>query len=274
MNELDFNKALKDFYVDQLHANVDQGYKEIVDAARSKVDSMDSNDSINFLQEVYDNFLVYETRLRIGGSKVYKQEYEYKDGAVVLKGNPTEVRKKVEYVALAEGSGIERTKFSNNSKKEEHKMAETAVKCTPCIKAKVDSLIANNQGFAEADREMLEALTEAQLDKLKPTTIEKVVEKEVNVLTDDQKADLAYAAKQRKERREKLTKGIQTNAKDVWTDDILVNMSEEMLEKVFLTVNKGKIEDIDYSVGGESDLHVNECTEAPLLLTGAKLKTK
>lgn len=275
MNELDFNKALKDFYVAQLNANAEQGYKELVDAARSKLDSMDSNDSINFLQEVYDDFLVYETRLRIGGAKVYKQEYEYKDGAVVLKGNPTEVRKKVEYVALAEGSGIERTKFNNNSNKEEHEMADNAEKCAPCIKKKVDALIAHtSKKFAETDRGWLETFSEDQLDKMIPTVIEKEVTKEVNVLTDAQKAALAYGEKVLKERREKLIKGIQTNAKDVWSDADLDDMDEVKLEKVFISINKVKIDEFDYSVAGEVELNVNECKEAPLLLTGAKLKTK
>ena len=273
VNELEFDKALKDFYVSQLHANAEQGYKEIVDAARSKLDSMDSNDSINFLQEVYDDFLVYETRLRLGGAKVYKQEYEYKDGAVVLKGNPTEVRKKVEYVALAEGSGIERTKFNNNSNKEEHEMADE--KCAPCIKKKVDALIAHtSKKFAETDRPWLETFSEDQLEKMIPTVIEKEVTKEVNALTDVQKAALAYGEKVLKERREKLIKGIQTNAKDVWTDADLADMDEVKLEKVFISVNKVKVDEFDYSVTGESDLNVNECKEAPMLLTGAKLKTK
>jgi hypothetical protein len=273
VNELEFNKAMKDFYVAQLHANAEQGYKEIVDAARSKFDSMDSNDSINFLQEVYEGFLVYETRLRIGGSKVYKQEYEYKDGAVVLKGNPTEVRKKVEYVALAEGPGIERTKFNNNSNKEEHEMADNAKECAPCIKKKVEALIAHtSKKFAETDRAWLETFSEDQLDKMVPIVIEKEVTKEVNVLTDDQKADLAYAAKQRKERSEKLIKGIQTNAKDVWSDADLVKKDEGELEKIFFAINKVKVEEFDYSVTGEVDLNINECTEEPLLPTGIKLK--
>ena len=105
-----------------------------------------------------------------------------------------------------------------------------------------------------------------------PIVIEKEVTKEVNVLTDDQKADLAYAAKQRKERSEKLIKGIQTNAKDVWSDADLVKKDEGELEKIFFAINKVKVEEFDYSVTGEVDLNINECTEEPLLPTGIKLK--
>lgn len=261
-------------YTDLINSNIDQGYKALVDAARQKLDSMDANDSIHYLQEVYPEFLVYEVRQRVGGTKLYKQAYEF-NGNVELKGSPVEVRRKVEFVTMAEGSGLVRTKFNNNVNKEEQKMADNAEKCLPCVKAKVDALIAHaSKKFVETDREWLEALSEAQLDKLVPTVIEKEVTKEVNVLTDAQKAALAYGEKMLKERREKLIKGIQTNAKDVWTDAELADMSEAVLEKVFVSVNKVKVEEIDYSVTGQSNLQVNESKEAPLALTGMKFKTK
>ena len=154
-------------------------------------------------------------------------------------------------------------------------MADNAEGCTPCIKKKVDALIAHtSKKFAETDRPWLETFSEDQLDKMIPTVIEKEVTKEVNVLTDAQKASLAYGEKVLRERREKLIKGIQTNAKDVWTDAELAELDEAKLEKVFISVNKVKVEEFDYSVAGDSDLNVNESKEEPLLPTGIKLKIK
>lgn len=271
VNELEFNKALKDFYVSQLNTN-EAGYKELVDAARSKIDSMDSESSIHFLQEVFEDFLIYEVRLRIGGSKTYKQNYEFKDGAVELKGNPEEVRKKVEYVALAEGSGIERTisknKLQSNEviKKEDLKMAKEP--CAPCIKQKIDDLIANSQGkYTEDDREMLETLSEALLDKIaKPIE----VVKEVNVLSEEDKAALATYKKQLKDKRDELINTIQTNlGKETWTDEVLGGMTDEVLEKVVLLVNKGPV---DYSLKGGSSGSGTVSKEEPLPPTGVKFK--
>ena len=271
VNELEFNKALKEFYVNQLNSNAEQGYKELVDSARQKIDSMDSENTVHFLQEVYDDFLVYEVRQRVGGTKVYKQEYQYNGGAIELKGTPTEVRKKVEYIALAEGSGRKRTRLINENK-EVTIMAENAEKCTPCIKKRVDALIAHeSKKFAETDRVWLETFSEEQLDKMIPTVVEKEVTKEVNVLTDAQKAALAYGEKLLKEKRENMIKGIQANAtKEVWPDDVLANMEEGMLERVFTSVKKE--ETPDFSVNGSGNFQKNGSKVRPMAPTGIKFK--
>ena len=268
------NDSKQGHYDNLIEANVDQGYKALVDSARQKLDSMDSENSMYFLQEVYPEFLVYEVRLCVGGTKLYKQEYTY-NGNIELKGNPAEVRRNVEYVTLAEGSGMIRTKFNINKSKEDSKMADNAEGCTPCVKKKVDALIAHeSKKFSETHRVWLETLSEDQLDLMVPTVIEKEVTKEVNALTDAQKAALAYGEKVLKERREKLIKGIQDNMKDVWTDAELADMNEVQLEKVFISVNKVKVEEVDYSVNNAAELQVNECKEEPLLPTGTKLNVK
>jgi hypothetical protein len=68
VDELELNQALKQYFVDKLQDYA--GYKELVDAARHKIDSMDSENSIHFLHEVYDDFVVYEVRLKVGGTKL------------------------------------------------------------------------------------------------------------------------------------------------------------------------------------------------------------
>jgi len=177
-----------------------------------------------------------------------------------------------------------RTIFSNNVKLEDNEMAEK-VECTPCVKKKVDDLIANSQGkYTDTDREMLETLSESVLDKIaQPVVVEKevIVEKEktieVNVLTDTQKAALAYGEKLLKEKRDNMVKGIQDNAgKENWPDDVLVNMDESMLERVFNSVKKVKEAVHDYSLNGGIGLNVNtgECKEPPMAPTGIVFKTK
>ena len=133
--------------------------------------------------------------------------------------------------------------------------------CPKCLE-KINAVIANQQsGFVEADREWLETLSEAALDKtITPKVIEKekVVEKtvEVNRLTPEQEADLAFVANQRKERRSKLVKGILDNTeKGVWEEATLTVMSEDVLERVFKSVKKE--ETVDYSINGETNLNAN-----------------
>jgi hypothetical protein len=263
----------EDHYTNLINANVDQGYKALVDAARQKFDAMDSENSIYYLQEVYSDFLVYEVRQRVGGTKLYKQDYSF-NGSIELKGNPVEVRKKVEYETLAEGSGFVRTKFNNNSNKEVNNMADNAEKCTPCIKAKVDALIAHaSKRFAETDRVWLETLSEDQLVKLEPVTIEKEVTKEitkeVNVLSDEDKAALADYKKLMKEKHDTLVKRIQDNTEaGTWTPEELTNMSDVVLEKMAGMIKTRA----DYSLNGGSSLQLNESNEEALPPTGIKFK--
>jgi hypothetical protein len=278
-NGEDFIKVLKDFNkegysVNNLITDADQGYRELVDAVRQKLDSMDSESSIHFLQEVYDDSVIYEVRMRVGGSRLFKQGYTFNGGVVELQGSPTEVRKKTEYIAMAEGSGRKRTRI--NSNKEVKEMAENAVKCTPCVKKKVDELIANSQGkYTEDDREMLETLSETMLDKMaKP--IEKVVEKEVtktvevNKLTPEDQAALDFGKRQLKERRDGWIQKIQANTKDVWTDEELKTMSDAHLEKLAQSVKKEEV--VDYSLNTGFQTNVSVSTVEPLYPAGVEPK--
>jgi len=158
-----------------------------------------------------------------------------------------------------------RTKF----KKEDKTMPKN--ECPKCLK-KINDVIANKEsGFVEADREWLEVLSEAALDKtITPKVIEKekVVEKtvEVNKLSPEDQADLAWAKKQRKEKKEKLIKAIQDNTeKGTWDDAVLNGMTDDLLERVFKSVKKE--ETVDYSLMG-GGIQVNAGGEEPLLPTG------
>jgi hypothetical protein len=136
---------------------------------------------------------------------------------------------------------------SNNNSKKEDKMSEN--KCPKCVE-KINALIANKEsGFVETDREMLNALTEPQLDKLVPKTITKEVPVEVNKLTPEQTADLAYVAKERADKKSEMIQKIQANtSKELWPDDVLKGMNEDHLTRIFNSVKKEEV--VDYSLQG------------------------
>ena len=269
VDEHEFDVALKLHYATQLTlVKNEQGYRELVDAVRQKLDSMDSESSIHFLQEVYDDAVIYEVRMRIGGTRLYKQGYAFDSGVVELQGSPTEVRRKVEYVAMAEGSGMVRTKFSTNKKSVE--MADNSERCTPCVQKKVTELIGDGKGkFTETDREWLETFSEEQLEKFTPTVVTKEVVKEVEVLSAEDKAVLEEAKQAKKEKREANIKRVQDNSKG-WTPEELNAMSDSVLAKIAGMV--GKEEVVDYSAFGGSGFQTNASEIEPLPPTGIKFK--
>jgi len=268
VNEEEFLQSLKSFYADQLSLNAETGYAELVSAARSKIDAMDSENVIHFLHEVYDDYVIYEIRQRIGGIRLYKQGYKFENSTFELTGNPQEVRRKVEYEVLAQGSGMKRTRSINNNDKEVETMPKENEKCTPCVKAKVDALIANKVSkYAETDREWLESLSEEQLDKMEPQVVEKEVVKEVNVLSAEDRAIIDYVKFQKKEQRKVTIDQIQANSeKGTWTDEELNAMSDSALAKIAGLLKKE--EPANYSLYGGGGFDLNASGEEPLAPTG------
>lgn len=197
-----------------------------------------SND-YNYLIEAYDTYLIYENESG-DGCRYYKQNYQFNvtSGEAEFVGDPVEVEKQINYVII--------NNINTNLKME---------KCTPCVEKKVNTLIANTaSGFAETDRPMLEALSEDQLDKLTPkiVEVEKVVEKtvEVNKLTPEDQAALDFGKKMLAKKKADMAGAIQKNTKDIWSIEVLNAMDEEMLEKVFKSVEKP--EEVDYSLNGNN----------------------
>ena len=263
-------KSLKEkgFIVMETINNLSEGLVERLEILRKKINSMDTMDSFYYLQEVYDDHVIYEVNLRIGGSKLLKQSYTLNGSEVAFTGDPQEVYRKVEYVNVNEIV----FKRNNNFKKKESNM-ETNQKCTPCIEKKVNDLIANSGHYTEDDRDWLQALEEKQLDKITANVkvVEKEVVKEVNVLTDAQKAALAYGEKQLKELREKMIKGIQDNtSKELWSDEQLNTMSDDILEKVYKSVKREEI--VDFSLNSQFQMNTNKGEEIePLYPAGIEM---
>ena len=166
----------------------------------------------------------------------------------------------------------------NNLKTKEVKMAK---ECSPCVKTKVDNLIANSQGkYTEDDREMLQSLSEALLDKIAVPTI-KEVEKEVikevqvNVLSKEDAAALAAYKRQLKEKRDRMIADIQANAKEIWPEETLKGMDDNTLERVLLSVRKKEEEVVDYSLGaGPRPASPRKNKVAPLYPVGMRTETK
>jgi hypothetical protein len=282
-NSIELIKNLKkddSWYLENIISNLSQGLVGRLDNLRRKIDSLDTTDVVHYLREAFDDYIIYETSMRVGGSKLYRQAYTIEDnGNVVFVGESEEVYKKVEYLKVQNNV----IRFNTN-KKEVKRMSEKP-KCPSC-KEKIDKLVANNSSkFIEEDREWLETLEEANLDKIiEASKVEKKEEKpvktnseKINVLSDEDKAALEYGKRQLKERREKYVKGIQDNAgKELWPDDQLATMSDNMLERLYNSVVKEEqeIEQVDYSLNSVGISRIQSNEFEPLYPTGVEVETK
>jgi len=239
-------------------------YREIMDQIYNKFREMDGKDTYHYVEELYADCVVFNKHSQ-DKQQMYKQEYKFESGKIELIGNPVEVHRKVEYVV---------NQININSKKEVSIMAN---ECTPCIKKKVDELIANSQGrWAEDDRAFLETLDEAKLNKFAPQVVEKVVEKEVqvNVLSKEDQEALATFKAEKKTKRDQMVKDIQANSsKELWPDETLNAMSDDTLTRVFSSVKKEEV--VDYSFAGAgSEMQVNVGDAEPMLPAGFGQTTK
>ena len=212
-----------------------------------------------YIQELYPTYVIY-AKEGDNSNVLYKQSYKIESGKVEFEGNAVMVERKVDYIEVNENKSV----F-----KKEVKMAKND--CPECLK-KVDALIANKDSkFEEADREWLLDQDEATLDKLAPVIVEKTVEKtvEVNKLSDEDKAALAFGRKQLKERRDGMIKTIQANTeKDLWSEEVLGKMDDETLERVFKSVKKEEEVSVigDYSLFGAGRQTTDSEEVEPLLL--------
>jgi len=271
VNEMINNLSLVGYSINQIGDYKKQGYKELMDAIYNCLRSMDSEGKYHYLEELYDDSLVYQFNTK-GESKLYKQDYQVTSGVVELTGSPVEVHKKVEYIV---SNSLTRTKFSINNKKEDKKMSR-GNDCPKCLE-KINALIANEQSkFVEADRELLLTLDESVLDKLAPVVkeVEKIVEKtvEINKLTPEQTADLAFLAKQRVENRNKMIQTIQANtSKELWPDAEFKVLSEDQIKRILDSVKKEEV--VDYSLQGDG-LKANAGEEEAMYPVELVMETK
>ena len=262
--------------------NNEQGYRTLVQSIQTKLDSMDNDFKTYYLQEVFEDYFIYEVRKRDEGSTLYKDGYNVQeDETVEFTEEPTEVRRDVKYVTMS----FKRTNFNNNQKKEVKTMSE--LKKTPCPD-RVDELIAlESTKYTEKDKEWLLTQEADNIEKMFPNepevkketpqiNVEDVKKAVIKALTWEEiekkmpkeKQDQFSAGwKLYQEQREKTIKGILDSTEDVWTEESLKAMEDETLKKVSKSV---KVES-DFSLLSVQSIQVGGGQE-PLYLGGIEIE--
>ena len=76
-----------------------KGYREKMDAVYSALRGLDRNGKYHYLEEMYDDYLVYN-QSSDDGSTLYRQSYTFEGGKIELTGDPVEVHKQVDYISI------------------------------------------------------------------------------------------------------------------------------------------------------------------------------
>lgn len=261
----------------------EMGKRTLVENIQRKLDVMDTDSRMHFLEDVHDDYFVYRVQIRDGDTTLYRRDFEVNENEEIeFSTDYTEVRKKVEFVNV---NNMRRTKFFNNNKKTEDIMKTVKDGCDAC-KEKIDALVANEaSAFSKDDREWLETLEEEKLDKLAPKPEKAPQANEdpekkgddpekdepkltlKDVATPDEYEAYEYGARQLKADKAKMVEAITTNtAEGVWTEDELKAMPIGQLEKVYHTLPKKEDEEVlvDYSGQGGSRTKM-QANEEPVL---------
>ena len=233
--------------------NNEEGFREISNLLRGKLDAMDTNSRTYYLEEVYANEFIYQIRNGEGGSTLYKRGYSVENGEVTMAENPTEVRKSVEYVVYSKMKRT--TPINNNLNKGDTQMSETKV---PCCEDAIDKLIVNTATrFTSVDKEWLMTQERSVIDKLLPVepvqankedleiakeavvvfkSTLKTIEDYTALMPEEMKANYEAGMKLYTDGREVIIKGIMDNSKE-FTEDELTTMDDSMLDKVAKLAN-------------------------------------
>ena len=286
--ELDLQKVTmyssEDTIVDHITDN-ENGYREKLQLVQSELDGRDTQVKYHYLVELYDSRLVYEIRMQGESTTYYQQNYTVSgNDEVEFVGDPVEVQREVNFVALEEKS-FKRTKISSNNKPKKEVKTMSEQKKAPCPD-KVEALINHElTKYTKEDKEWLSALEEATIDKMFPNEPEK--EEESPQLNEDEKKQViedykktqptvdpevfAYGKKTYDADREKMSKSILVNTEDnTWAEEDLKEMKMDTLEKLYKSTLK---EESDFSVlGGNGErTKITNNEEDILLPTGIKI---
>jgi hypothetical protein len=234
-------------FVQHLLGN-EMGMDEKMQKVRRAVYQMDGPMMDNYVQEVYDNYVVYECRPGPQSSpgsstKLYKREYTVSESGEIELGNEImEVKREVNYVPVANTEAIHiqenKQEITNNEKKEEQEMV------TEERKQKVNALITNG-AFVEADRTLLENMDCPQFSRIEALAGRPVTNAadrtESKVQTFDEllanaspeaKASWALLQKQIKDNRDGLIARIKGNAQNKITDEVLNSLGDDALQGI------------------------------------------
>lgn len=236
--------ALAGFSVNQL------SYGEISQKIQAKLDRMDDDTKVHYLEETYPGFFIYRVRPRGGdmpmnpdGEMLFKRSYTAQgDGSIEFTGEAQPVVKQVQYINTNQG-GI---KVMTGKKEDQGK---------PCCPEKVDALIANAETkWVAEDREILLTMSAGQLEKLAPVEIQAkapdppVMNKEqaIQVLQEQlgdpdnflallpakTRASVEHGMKLHEAHRAGIIAKITAASPDVYTAEELAAMSIEALDKL------------------------------------------
>jgi hypothetical protein len=267
-------------------ANANEGYKTLVQNMQNKLNTMDSDSSVYYLEDVFDSYVVYRCSMRVGGSKLFKQTYSADSaGTIEFTDDPVEVNQKIDYVPVTHK--MERTNF--NKKGGPNMNGKEG--CGQCMEKVIAIINSNATPFTAADREWLLVQDEAILDKLIPKEPAKVVpvvnshkdapvtltsDQILNALSAEDRAAWTFGKKQLAAKRKQMVDVIQANtSKELWPDAVLSTLGEDFLEKLYESVNVNENEEdvVDYSLQGNARRIVDNSDDEDMLYpTGITVK--
>lgn len=249
------------------------GFMEISRKIQNKLDRMDSDIRLHFLQEVFDNHFVYKVRNRDSGEESFFQlDYSITDEEEIqFEGEPSEVRREVEFVPMQSNKEdddcgckkikMKRTNFNKNNKKDKTMSEKDKGQPSSEVMTKVVGLVNNEQTrFGESDQDWLLNLTTNQLTKLEPkepeapeVTREQAiqaleedlgdVDKVKELVTNEVKEKIETGLNTYDKIRENLVNKIQNHtSEEDWPAEELQDMETKTLQKLEKSVRP-----VDYS---------------------------
>ncbi len=211
-----------------------EGFSEIMSAIRSKLDQMDNQVKVFFLQEVFEDYFIYQVQSREESSTpqaLFKRKYTVsEDSGVEFVGDPVPVTRKVEYVEKKVESFSEGGKrgMADDEKKvlETHKEPDCVEKVEAMMERKEKEKEEKKQA-EQKEEKLVKANKEAE--ELKGSLADPDKAKEV--LTGEAKELLELGVKIHTEKKGALIKTITANSK-AWSEEELSFKSLEELEKL------------------------------------------
>ncbi len=243
-------------------SNNELGYREIGRDIQDHLNSLDTSTTWYYLEELFnDNFVYKISNSQSNSSEFYRKSYQVNasDELEITGDDATKVTKKV--VTTFETVTNASTKMvRTNLNKSQIKIVKEMAKIEKSSSCKVDAVIANTANqFTQDDREFLDGVGDAQLDKFIPVLVKtpientelvkeaKVTEEQIQAVLNNVKDPEEFVDKfMPKGMRESVKNGIQLNNenRDKLVKGIIANSSftEENL-KSWSTTDLQKMHD-------------------------------
>lgn len=247
----------------------DKSFEQTISAIHRKLNMMDDDHKSFMLQEVFEDYFVYEVMSRdmdapvavgSGSDHLFKRGYKVEsDGVLNFIGDPIPVERKVEFVE----------KKMSNMKKGVNNMAGETVCCLEELKKQGIGAAASGKEDPSKKREeaspaVVQVNREQALEALKTDIADPIKAKEI--LTGNAKEQLLYGMKAFGERKDALVKKILANS-DAFTKEELESKSLAELEKLGGLVKKEAVEDYSGQGAGGPMIQANQGENVSDMLT-------